>query len=86
MHFEGLGSAVTYRDSDGRVKAAIVTATPASIEGTDSKAGISAPAAGRAHLAVFSFTGSTYPKHDVPVGDGPLTFTPPKELEHVFTP
>lgn len=82
---EGLGAGVEYRDTDGRIKAAIVTATPASIDGRDEQSGVKAPEAGHAHLHVFSFTGRDYDKRDVPMGEGPHTFTPPKELEAAFT-
>lgn len=81
---EGLGAIVEYRDSDGRIKPALVTATPATIDGRDDKTGIEAPQAGHAHLHVFSFTGGDYRKDNVPMGDGPGTFTPPKEVEAAF--
>ena len=70
-----LGQSVEYRDSEGRLKAAIVTATPESIDGRDNQSGVTAPAAGCAHLTVFSFTGGVYTRHDIPEGDGPRTFT-----------
>ena len=80
----GLGIFVEYRDRHGRVKTALVLATSATIDGTDPETGVDAPQPGRAHLTVFSFTGSRYTKYDVRPGDGPSTFTVPPGLEEVF--
>lgn len=80
----GLGVFVEYRDRYNRTKTALVLATSATIDGTDEETGIAAPEPGHAHLAVFSFTGSFYAKHDVRPGDGPSTFTVPEGLEKVF--
>ncbi len=72
-----LGDTVDYRDRYGRVKAAIVTATAESMNGvSDALSDLGAPAAGSAHLTVFSFSGSIYAKRDVPEGDGPGTWSP----------
>ncbi len=59
-----VAQAVEYRDSTGRVKAAIITATPESME--------YGPEPGTVHLTVFG--GSVYQKRNVPQGDGPQTF------------
>lgn len=78
---QGLGSNVTYTDTDGRTKAAIITATVKSLPDTDQKSGIPAPEPGHVHLHVFSFTGHQYAKYNVPLGEGPGTFSASLELE-----
>ncbi len=71
-----LGTAVEYRDRDGRRKAAFVVATPETIDGDyDAQSGIPRPLPGTAHLQVFSFTGNHYVKHSVPLGEGPTSFS-----------
>jgi hypothetical protein len=70
-----IGDTVEYRDKDLRVKAAIVTATPETIAGVDEKTGLAAPEEGHAHLTIFSFTGCVYSRHNVPMGDGPATWS-----------
>jgi hypothetical protein len=70
-----LGTAVEYRDSDGRRKAAFVVATPETMPEWDEKSGIRGPIDGTVHLSVHSFTGTVYVKHNVAPGDGPETLT-----------
>jgi hypothetical protein len=77
----GLGTFVEYRDRDNRTKVALVTATSATVAEGDR---VAAPQPGRAHLLIFSFSGSTYANHNVRPGDGPSTFDVPEGLETVF--
>jgi hypothetical protein len=70
-----LGTAVEYRDSDNRRKAAFVVATPDTMPEFDERSGVRRPIDGTVHLSVSSFTGSYYIKHNVAPGDGPGTMT-----------
>jgi len=54
---------VTYTDSKGHAKPALVTATPESITEGTSLPGLNE---GQAHLIVFSPSGRTYTKFNVP--------------------
>ena len=71
-----LGEIVTYRDSRGYEKAALVVGTQASIkaEGPEND-GTEAVKDGAVHLTVFGPTGHRYTRHNVPEGDGPNTFS-----------
>lgn len=67
-----LGTAVEYRDGNGRRKAAFVVGTPETIDpGTD----VEAPESGAVHLVVFSPTGARYMSYNIPEGEGPHTFS-----------
>jgi hypothetical protein len=71
-----LSTGVEYRDRDGRRKAAFIVATPETIgDMYDAQSGTSRPEPGTVHLMVFSFTGNHYIKHNVPLGEGPTTFS-----------
>jgi hypothetical protein len=67
-----LGRGVTYRDSQGFEKAALVVGTRKSIR-EDGQA--QRPEKGTAHLLILSVTGNRYVRHSVPEGEGPNTFT-----------
>lgn len=61
-----------YTSTDGFEKAAKIVGTPQSVKpGTD----VPVPDEGRVHLLVFSPTGKTYTRTNVPEGTGPGTFT-----------
>lgn len=73
-----LGDKVQYADSQGKAKLAMVLGTQDSV-GTDPEdedASVPAVQDGAAHLLVFSPTGNTYVRHNVPSGKGPNTFAP----------
>lgn len=71
-----LGEIVTYRDSRGYAKAALVVGTQASIQADGPENdGTEAVQDGAVHLTVFGPTGNRYTRHNVPEGDGPNTFS-----------
>lgn len=69
-----LNKPVTYTDSNGYTKAAVITGTRSSIaEGTN----VSRPEKGNAHLRILHPTDKTrdYVRENVPQGEGPRTFS-----------
>ena len=67
-----LGQIVQFRDHQGLIKPAMVTATWDSID--PGKAEAEVPplrAEDELHLTVFSPSGATYPRHNIKYGSGP---------------
>jgi hypothetical protein len=67
-----LGQIVQFRDHQGLIKPAMVTATRDSID--PGKAEAEVPplrAQDEVHLTVFSPSGATYPRHGIKYGPGP---------------
>lgn len=68
-----LGARVEYRDSSGYVKLGLVTGTSDSVQDNEK---VSKPSKGEtAHLFILSPSGKTYAKQNVPLGNGPATFS-----------
>jgi hypothetical protein len=69
-----LGQIVQFRDHQGLIKPAMVTATGDSIDPGKAKAEAEVPplrAEDELHLTVFSPSGAIYPRHNIKYGPGP---------------
>ena len=67
-----LGQIVQFRDHQGLIKPAMVTATRDSIDPGKSEAEVPPlRAQDELHLTVFSPSGATYPRHNIKYGSGP---------------
>jgi hypothetical protein len=72
-----LGQVVQFRDHQGLMKPAIVTATPNTIDRGRAEAEVPPlRAEDELHLTVFSPSGATYPRHNIKHGSGPGQWSP----------
>lgn len=72
-----LGQIVQFRDHQGLMKPAIVTATPDTIDRGRADAEVpQLRAENELHLTVFSPSGATYPRHNIKYGSGPGQWSP----------